>query len=395
LPVIESLTNNIRIINNALPDLIGNVASTKRLTGTIKKTELEKVKFAGEKIVMSVVLNKRDKEKFLKDVSMTEEALKRLKKRGKEKKEEYLDYKAARGYVKWSNRFFLDRSMEMINAGRFRSLYEEIKKANLDVLFQTYIAIMLFTTFIAIFVGLIMLIFFTFFSLGFDFPFVTIHDSGFLLRAAELLWLPIVVPIATFAALYYYPSTEKDSTAKKIERELPFAVIHMSAISGSGIEPSEIFKIIGLSKEYPTLRREIRKIMNQINVYGYDLLTALNNVSKTTPSPRLSEVLSGISVTISSGGDLSDFFEKRAETLLNEYRLEREKYTRVAETFMDIYISVVIAAPMILMILLIIIQVSQLSVGLTMGQMTVIILGAIALANIIFLAVLHVKQPNY
>ncbi len=169
----------------------------------------------------------------------------------------------------------------------------------------------------------------------------------------------------------------------------------MSAISGSGIEPSEIFKIIGLSKEYPFLRKEIRKILNQINLYGYDLVTSLNYVSKNTPSKKLSELLAGLSTTISSGGDLSDFFEKRAETLLVGYRVDREKFTKLAETFMDIYISVVIAAPMILMLLLVMIQVSNINLGFSSTQIGIFIMLIIAVLNVFFIGFLHIKQPTY
>jgi len=110
-------------------------------------------------------------------------------------------------------------------------------------------------------------------------------------RIGRVIWIPFVFPVVVYLLLYYYPSTERNSLAKKIEQELPFAVIHMSAISGSGIAPAEIFKIIGLSKEYPYLRKEVRKVLNQINIYGYDLVTSLNNVSKTTPSSRLTETI--------------------------------------------------------------------------------------------------------
>ena len=203
------------------------------------------------------------------------------------------------------------------------------------------------------------------------------------------------MPITTFFVLYFYPSLEKRAIEKNIDRELPFAVIHMSAISGSGLNPIDIFKIIGLSKEYPYLRKEVRKILNQINLYGYDLITALNNSARDSPSEKLSDLYSGLSTTMYSGGNLKEFFEKRSETLLLSYRLEREKYSRMAETFMDIYISVVIAAPMVLMLLLIIISISNL--GLTLGQfqITAIIISVISLINIIFLVFLHLKQPSY
>ncbi|MEK7124018.1 MAG: type II secretion system F family protein, partial [Patescibacteria group bacterium] len=59
------------------------------------------------------------------------------------------------------------------------------------------------------------------------------------------------------------------------------------------------------------------------------------NVSKTTPSTKLSELFSGLSTTITSGGNLGEFFAKRADSLLVTYRLEREKYTKIAETFIN------------------------------------------------------------
>lgn len=81
--------------------------------------------------------------------------------------------------------------------------------------------------------------------------------------------------------------------------------------------------------------------------------------------------------------------------MLLEYRLEREKYTKSAETFMDIYISIVIAAPMILLLLLVMISVSGIQIGLGISQLSIVIVGAVALINLIFLAFLQLKQPKY
>jgi flagellar protein FlaJ len=132
-----------------------------------------------------------------------------------------------------------------------------------------------------------------------------------------------------------------------------------------------------------------------LNIYGYDLVTALNNVSKNTPSERLAELLNGLSTTIHSGGGLPEFFNQRSETLLATYRLDREKYTKTAETFMDIYISLVIATPIILILLLVMIGVSGIQIGFSPTQMSLMIILIIALVNISFLGVLHVKQPKY
>jgi len=207
--------------------------------------------------------------------------------------------------------------------------------------------------------------------------------------------LPLAFPVAAFFLLYVYPRVERGSIEKKVDAELPFAVVHMSAIAGSGIEPTKIFKIIGASREYKYLGQEIRKILNQINLYGYDLVTALNNSSKTAPSKKLSELFAGLSATISTGGDLKEFFQKRSESLMVGYRLEREKFSKIAETFMDIYISVVIATPMILLLLIVIISVTGLQVGLSTDSITFLIILAIAIINVVFMGVLQVKQPAY
>lgn len=392
---VESLRASLKLVNNSIPKLLEEISLVQRLPQKEKATGLEKVEFKGEEAVIKVTLNKEDREKFLQQLSINENLVKKLKKKRITTEEKVEEFKAARGYLKLSNMVFLNKAQALIRKGYLKSLSVELKKANIDILFASYVAMTLLTTAIAFFVSFVVTAFLIFYNVQLSYPFFVLYEGSYLSRLVNIFWIPIIVPLATFFILNYYPSTERDSLAKRIDQELPFAVIHMSSISGSGIEPTQIFKIIGLNREYPFLRKEIRKILNQINLYGYDLVTALNNVSKTTPSVKLAELFSGLSTTITSGGNLSEFFSKRAETLLLSYRLDRERYTKVAETFMDIYISIVIAAPMILMILMVLISLSSYNVGLSIGQLTALIIGVMGVINIIFIFVLHLKQPRY
>ena len=86
--------------------------------------------------------------------------------------------------------------------------------------------------------------------------------------------------------------------------------------------------------------------------------------------------------------------QKKAENLLFEYRLKREKATRSAETFMDIYISVVIAAPMLMMILLIIITISNIGFSLTLPIITLLMVTIVGTINVLFLVFLHLSQKK-
>ena len=88
--------------------------------------------------------------------------------------------------------------------------------------------------------------------------------------------------------------------------------------------------------------------------------------------------------------------EARAEGEENMYLelIEKEKQAKAAETFMDIYISVVIAAPMILMLLLMMLKIGGLGIGLSTGAITISMILGVTVINIFFLTFLHLKQPG-
>jgi archaellum biogenesis protein FlaJ (TadC family) len=71
-----------------------------------------------------------------------------------------------------------------------------------------------------------------------------------------------------------------------------------------------------------------------------------------------------------------------------------EKQLKTAETLMDIYISVVIAAPMVLMLVLMMMRISGLGIALSPSMISLVMILAVTLVNIFFLTFLHIKQPK-
>jgi pilus assembly protein TadC len=391
LNVVNSLKSRIKLLNDSLPSLLDEISLTRKIPSK-RFPVVEGIKGKEEK----AHLKKEDTEEYLKQLNISKDLIKRLKRKEFLVKEKIKEHKEVNFYGKLANKFFLKKAEKLLEKKSFKILSFNLKKSNLDVLTLTYISMLLFTVFLSFFVGIFLTIFFLFFNVGLIWPFISLYEGEFLMRLFYTFWIPLVLPVFASFVIYFYPNTEKKMLGNKIDKELPFVLIHMSSVSGSGIEPSEIFKIIGLSKEYKYAGKEIRKILNQLNLYGYDLTTALRNVSNATPSKKLAEILTGISITINSGGDINKFFTKRSQSLLLEYRLEREKYAKGIETLMDIYISIVIAAPMILLLLLIMISVSGIDVGgLSLDQLTLAVVGMVFLINILFLTFIHLKQPGY
>ncbi|MEK6840433.1 MAG: type II secretion system F family protein [Nanoarchaeota archaeon] len=318
--------------------------------------------------------------------------LKRMKKKSektKEKKE-----KRPSTYVKLASSFFYKTSMALIKKGEFYNLKRNLVRANMEFVPANYISFVFFTTLVSFFVAIFVTGFFLFFNFVASPPFFVLAGEEFGQRFLKVFSMLIFIPAVVYLFTYFYPSMERKSLESKINRELPFATIHMSSISNSMIEPSKIFSIILSTEEYPNLKKEFTKLLNEVNIYGYDLVTALRDMAFNSPSRKLADLYNGIATTITSGGDLPEFFEKRAQTLLFEHRIEMEKQAKAAETFMDIYISVVIAAPMILMLLLMMMRISGLGISLSAGMITLVMVLGVSTMNILFLAFLQMRQSE-
>jgi Flp pilus assembly protein TadB len=387
---IEKLKDSLRRTNNELLEI---------LERTNPGIPIEK----GEKKIREISENKRKEKKKEEDKKGTvyeesriseldREILKRLKK--KEKKPAEKKEKKASRYVQIANNLFADSVKSMIKQKRFTSLEKDLIKSNLEYTSVTYVSILLFTVILSAIAAFLIFGFFFFFNITPEMPIIVKATESAGERFLKVFWIILAVPLGTFLFMYLYPSLEKKSAENRINQELPFATIHMSAIAGSMIEPTKIFSIISSTREYPNLEKEFNKLLNEINIYGYDIVTALKDMASNTPSQKLAELFNGLATTITSGGDLYDFFDKRSQSLLFEYRLDKEKKTKTAETFMDIYISVVIAAPMILMLLLMMMKISGLGVAFSTATITVLVVGGVSLINIFFLIFLQLKQPK-
>ncbi len=318
--------------------------------------------------------------------------LKKLKSRQIEEKSKEEAEKKEKGGIGFSKRVFSEQAKKLVKKGYFDSLEGNLRKANLMHTVNGYASTVIFTFFVSLGISFIILLFLIFFNILSNPPFFVLATENPLIRLIKFIWIPIVIPFISAAAVYFYPTLEEKSVAKNIDRELPLATLHMSSISGSMVNPTEIFRIIVSTEEYPNIQKEFIKLINNINIYGVDIVTALRNSAKNCASKKLAELYNGLATNIRTGGNLPEFFNKRADTLLFEHKTEQKKEAKSSETFMDIYISVVITAPMILMLLLMMMKISGLGIQMSTTQISLIMILGIVVINIAFLVFLQVRK---
>jgi flagellar protein FlaJ len=170
----------------------------------------------------------------------------------------------------------------------------------------------------------------------------------------------------------------------------------MSAVAGSGAQPISIFQLIADSDEYPELRKEIKKILNYVNLFGYNLTNALKNVANTTPNMQFKELLNGMISTLETGGDLKGYLKEKSEDALNMYKLERKKQVEALGTYSEVYTAILIASPLLLLVTLAIINsIGGELAGLSVATIAWIsVLGALPLLNIGFMIFINSSEKG-
>jgi flagellar protein FlaJ len=268
----------------------------------------------------------------------------------------------------------------------FRQLYNNMRLANIKILSNTYVNMMVFSTIIVSLVSLVVLptIFF-------------LQGSTLLMALLKALLMAIIAGAITFLAFYTYPIMKIKERRRSIKTNLPFALNHMAAVASSGVPPNVLFKLIASSKEYGEICIESEKINQFVTIFGYDLLSAMKTVAETTPSKDFKDFLDGMISTIETGGNLQEFLgEKSKEELLN-YELDRQKYTETIATYSDIYTGLLIAAPLFFVAALSLISILGGGIGGVSVDVIISVGTYIALPvlNILFLVFLEITQPEF
>ncbi len=400
--VIESLFVQLKILNKSVPDLIQNIGFFKKFPSDKKeqikpKTNLVQIKYKPAKTEpkVSLTINEADRKIFLENLSKSNLSIYQLKKKFSSEKPIEVNFGRANSYAKISNKIFRGLSNKLAEKNYLVKLNKNLRKMNSPFIVTSYASMILFTVAVTAIFSLLFLFLLMFYNVSFAFPFLSPVEESFLLRFSKVFWIIFALPLSAGLLMYFYPFSEGKNLGSKINQELPFIAIHMSAISMSGIEPLNIFRIILKNKEYKNTNIEFKKLMNLINFQGYNLVSALKKIAVSSPSSKLRDLFNGMATAITSGGDLHGYLSEHAKRLLFDYRLEREKYTKTSETFMDIYISIVIAAPMILLILFVIMGSTGMSwLGLDTNIIGFLIILIIALLNAGFLIFLNLKQPT-
>ncbi|MEN6396463.1 MAG: type II secretion system F family protein [Methanoregula sp.] len=155
----------------------------------------------------------------------------------------------------------------------------------------------------------------------------------------------------TYAVFLIYPSVISGNRRRNIDATLPYAINYITSMSTAGITPAEIFRLLGDSPIYGESSVESRYIAREIDIFGRDLIDALRIVSASTPSRRMKEFLQGAMASISSGGNLTEYFRTKANQYALENRQTQKLFLDTLALISESYVTAMVAGTLFLIIL--------------------------------------------
>lgn len=173
-----------------------------------------------------------------------------------------------------------------------------------------------------------------------------------------LVFAPVAAGLFGFTALLAIsatPASNAKSRGKKIDLKAPYVANYVAAMSSAGVIPLEIFKSLGAQPIYGEAANEANWIFKDMEAHGMDIVTALQRAGERTPSRKFEELVQGAITTITSGGDLTQYFRGRADRFQFENRVDQKAFIETMGIMAETYVTAAVAGPLFLIVMVAII----------------------------------------
>jgi len=193
-----------------------------------------------------------------------------------------------------------------------------LERAKIKIYPETYVSLMLFAAVLMLPLSIVSV--------------VVVLLYGFM----PIIFL-IPAPFYVMIGFLVVPMSRSGERASNLEREMPFATAYISVMASGGIAPYSSFKRLAQVELMPAMKVEAREIIKDVEIFGIDPLTAIQNAAKKNPLDIFKDFLSGYSSTVIIGGDIGHFLERKAEDIFKaralRVRAAAERLGMLLETF--------------------------------------------------------------
>jgi len=230
---------------------------------------------------------------------------------------------------------------------RFKGLRKSMHKALIGVSYRAYVSFMFLVSLLAFVVS-----FACSFAILLLFTFMKIFSMSILSLLLWSLGLSGIAAFLAFLMVYIYPSFKAKNRKSNLENELPYGASYMSILSSAGSSPDKIFYSLATAKTMPAFTNDAKVVLRDTKLLGKDMFTSIKSAAERSPSSRYNLFLDGLIATIRSGGDLTQYLNDESRELMRLRTIEIRKFLDSLGLMAECYISLLVAFPLILIIML-------------------------------------------
>ena len=270
----------------------------------------------------------------------------------------------------------------------FRDLDNNLQKAELKINFKAYVSLTVFATIIATISVAVAVPFLLF--LVFHIPFLPAFLFG--------VGAGLLAGTFSIVGFYFYPIYRADKHKRALDDELPFTTGYMAILASAGVSPEKIFYSLSSLNAPLAASIEAKDVIRHINLFGLDVISALEKTSSRTPSEKLRETIEGMISTIHTGSNLGAFLREKFKMHMKLKRLALKKYSDSLSVLSEVYVALLLTGPLLLIIMLSVMSMlgggglGVLSPDLLLSLLTYI---GIPVCALVFLIILDSTSPKW
>ncbi len=167
-----------------------------------------------------------------------------------------------------------------------------------------------------------------------------------------VLFLAALFGGITYMLFLAYPAFGAGERKGSIDKNLPYAVTFMYALSRGGMNVIEILRSLSRCTDtYGEVAKEVDVVVRDMDYFGNDLRTALHSICEITPSENFRDLMYNLLTVIDSGGNISTYFRDKSEQYLNKAKAEQKGFLETLGLIAESYVTAFVAGPLFIIIL--------------------------------------------
>ena len=177
---------------------------------------------------------------------------------------------------------------------------------------------------------------------------------GLLLTASATVGTALA--LGTYWARWTFLDQRARTRGIEIDATLPRTVAFVYALSRSGVPFQAVLRTLSRNQDvYGEAARDLSVAVRDMDAFGTDILTALQETAARTPSENLEEFTENLASVLSSGQNVSAFLRDQYERFQEEAQAQQRQYLDLLSTFAEVYVTVLVAGPLFFITVLVVV----------------------------------------